>query len=184
MKRINLLFLIIVGRITLAICCRHFLLCLLTLLGIGLIIGCEVEIDDLSDQTLVIQKVTPSQSTMNIKEVITVIAEGYYSGDMKDLSHRWMAGEGKIHNSGMISNAAGLTSTRTESLLCFKATYLAAEKKDTATYVDWITLEIYNGGKTVSSGINVCVVNPTATPQTVSDPKTTHTGGGEEKDGN
>lgn len=178
MERINLLFLIIVGRSTLAIRCRHSLLWLLMLLGIGLIIGCGDEIEDLSNQTLVIQKVTPSQPTMNTKEVITVIAEAYYSGDMEDLSHRWMAGEGKIHDSGMISNDA-----ETESLLCFKATYLPAEKKDTATYIDKITLEVYNGGKTVSSGISVCVVAPTTTPQTVSDPKTTPTGGGEEEDG-
>ena len=103
MKRINSLFLMVIGRAHMLPVMRKLLTCLLIPMGIGLIIGCDTDMEVLSRETLLIKSVSPKgEFNLQINQTKTLDATVDYSGNAVDLRYNWSTKEkeGEIHGGG------------------------------------------------------------------------------------
>lgn len=149
MKRSSLLCFTIVKRGYYLFIDTKLLLCLLISVSVGLISGCERDIEDLSKEDLVICWLTindsalNNDSTLDVQQTAKLTAELEYSGDDSELRYNWTTKYGEIYNNGQ------------------HATYVAPEKAGTYT----IKFEVCNGAKTVSDAVSVTVIDPDITGQ-------------------
>ena len=175
MKPVNSLFLITVGRLPLLSNMRKLLLYFLIPIGIGLMTGCDRDIEDLSQETLSILSLTPDKEIVHFNQVIKVTAQVNYSDDPTELSYRWMAEKGKIHNHSTPSNSTERKKTEGVVIIDIEATYIAPEKTTKETDIDKIIFEVYNKGITVSSValVHVSMVDTSPTTSTSNTPGTT-----------
>lgn len=123
-------------------------LCFLISLGIGLIIGCSTDMEDLSKKNLTIRRLKIDEQDLDIKQTTKLKAKVEYNGDDRELLYNWTAEAGEIHNNGRY------------------ATYVAPEKAGAYT----IKFEVCNGAITVSDAKVVRVGEPF--PIKMSDDKT------------
>ena len=168
MKSANSLFLITVRRLHLLSDIRKLLLCFLILIGVGLITGCDRDIEDLSKQTLSISLLTPDKETLHLNEITKVKAQVNYSDDATELLYRWMAEKGEIHNHKLPNRPKKerewlwlkLKKKEGSVTVDIEATYIAPEKTDKKEDIDKITFEVWNKGIKASLVTKVSIVNP------------------------
>lgn len=130
-------------------------------MGIGLITGCDRDMDALPEGTLLIYSLTPEdggEKDLQINQTITVEAKVNYSGDAAELTYNWHIEEGEIHPKGrgvlVPTPSTGNSKNPYETYnIVVKATYVTPAKKGTYP----IEFKVCNGAVTVSNKILIKV---------------------------